>query len=83
MSELDNAITRLQADVAKLTVANKAAVDRLNAIPGQIDAAVQQALANGATTAQLQSLSDLSDSIEADTAALTAAENPPADPAAA
>lgn len=77
----DAAITKLQADVAALTTAEQAAAALLQGLKQQLDAALAAAQNAGATPAQLQALSDLSASIEAQTAGLAqavAANTPPA-----
>ena len=57
MSALDDAITALTAAV-------QAAVTEMASIPGQITAAVNAAIAAGATPAQLQALSQLSSDLQ-------------------
>jgi hypothetical protein len=54
----------------------------INSVPGLIQTSVQQALANGATAAELQPVSDLADTLTAKAGALQAAvvANTPAAP---
>jgi hypothetical protein len=63
----------------------EAATALILGIQGRIDDAVQKAIANGATDAELQPLKDLSSALASDTAALTAAitANTPVTPAQA
>ena len=73
MSALDDAITKLQADVTAEATVEQSAITLLNGIPGLITTAVNNALAAGATPAQLASLTALSASIEANTTGLSTA----------
>jgi hypothetical protein len=63
----------LVTDVTNAKGAMESATVLLNGFQARLDAAVAQALANGASEAELQPLTDLSTSFEADTAALAAA----------
>ncbi len=60
-------------DVTKATTVVKSATVLINGIQARIDAAVEAAITNGATAAELQPVSDLSDALEAETNALAAA----------
>lgn len=73
MAALDDAIVDLQAKVAAETSANASAVVLINGISARIDAAIAAATAAGATTAQLQSLADLSGTLNSETGTLAAA----------
>lgn len=73
MSVLDDEIAQLQQDVTEDTNAVNAAVTLINGIGDQIKAAVDAALAQGATPAQLQALTDLHTSLSAETQSLAAA----------
>lgn len=65
MSALDDAIAKLQTDDTALTSVVQAAVTEIQSIPGQITAAVNAALAQGATPQQLAGLTQLSADLEA------------------
>jgi len=73
MSALDDKITQLQADVTAETTVEQSAIALIQGIPKLITDAVTAALAQGATSAQLQSLTDLATTIEANSASLGAA----------
>lgn len=73
MSQVDDAITALQASVANLTTVDQSAITLIQGIGAQIQAAVDAALAQGATPAQLQSLTDLKSAIDAQDDALASA----------
>ena len=74
MSALDDKLKSLtDAETAEAVVVAKA-IALLQGIPAQIQAAVDAALAAGATAAQLASLDSLKTAIDSDTAGLTAAE---------
>jgi hypothetical protein len=73
MAQIDDEVTALTADVAAEATVEASAVTLLNGINARIDAAVQAALAAGATTAQLQAIADASAAIKAQTADLSAA----------
>ena len=66
---LDNVIS----DITKATTVQDSAIAFINGVPGLIDAAVAAAIANGATEAELQPVSDLSDQLQAKSDALEAA----------
>lgn len=78
MSELDVKIAQLKTDVAALASAEQQAVAVLKSVPSLIAAAVATALAAGATTDQLQSLTDVATAVESATADLTANAPAPA-----
>lgn len=59
MSQMDDAIAQLTADVAAERTVVDSAVTALTGIPALIQKAVDDALAAGATPAELQSLTDL------------------------
>lgn len=59
MSQMDDEITQLTADVAAERTVVDSAVKALTGIPALVQKAVDDALAAGATPAQLQSLTDL------------------------
>lgn len=84
MSALDDKITALQAEVAKNTTVEKSALALIQGFSGRLDAAVQMALAAGATDAELKSITDLSTSLKANDDELAAAvtQNTPAAPPA-
>lgn len=73
MAELDLDITKLQTDFVALKGAVDGAVVTLNGVAGKIAAAVAAAQAAGATPAQLQALIDLDTEVQAEAAALSAA----------
>lgn len=73
MSNLDDKITALQADVANMASVEASAVTLINGIQGQIQAAVAAALAAGATTDQLAELDALNTALVAQSGALGAA----------
>lgn len=78
---LQDAITALQAEVAAENSVIDSAVLLINGFAGQLAAAIAAATAAGATTAQLQSLTDLGTSItskQSELAAAVAANTPPA-----
>ncbi len=83
MAALDDKIAALTADVANETTVTTSAVKLVQGIPALISAAVAQALAAGATPAQLASLDALGQSINANAASLAAAvtANTPPTPA--
>ena len=66
-------LDQLTAQVAETTGVEASAIELINGIQSRIAAAVQAAIANGATTEQLQPISDLSTAMEAQTQALAAA----------
>lgn len=59
MSQLDDQIASLKAEVANNTNVEKGAVALLTGIPAMIATAVQKALAAGATPEQLQAITDV------------------------
>lgn len=73
MSKLDDSITALQAQVANDTAVESSAITLINGIAARVQAAVDAALAAGATPAQLQSLTDLGTALSTSSAALAAA----------
>lgn len=73
MSKLDDSITALQDQVAKDTAVESSAITLINGIAARVQAAVDAALAAGATPAQLQSLTDLGTALSTSSAALAAA----------
>lgn len=70
MSKLDDSITALTATVTAEDTEIDAAIALINGIPALIQAAVQTALDQGATPAQLQALTDLQTTITAKSADL-------------
>lgn len=82
MAALDAAITKLQADVAAEKTVEDSAVTLLQGLSAQLAAALAAAANAGATPAQLQALTDLSTTLEANTTTLSAAvtANTPAAP---
>lgn len=83
MSALDDKIAALQAEVARNTTVEKSALVLIQGFGAQLTAAVNAALAAGATPAELQSLTDLATTITANDDELSAAvaANTPATPA--
>ncbi len=73
MAQIDDEITQLQADVTAAKGAQDSAIALINGIAGKIAAAVQAAQAAGATTAQLQALTDLHTAVTAETTSLATA----------
>jgi len=76
-------LDQLTAQVTETTGVEQSAIELINGIQSRIDAAVQAAIANGATVEQLQPISDLSTAMEAQTQALAAAiqaNQPPPQP---
>jgi len=73
MAAIDDNITKLQADVSAENTVIDSAVALINGFASQLAAAVSAAQSAGATPAQLQSLTDLSTSIESKTQALATA----------
>lgn len=82
MSQVGDAITKLQGDVAALTTADTAAVTLLNGLSTQLAKVIAELAANGVTPDQMQALTDLSAAIETNTTNLAAAvtANTPAAP---
>lgn len=73
MSQMDDDITALQASVAAENTVIDSAVTLIEGFSAQIQAAVDAALAAGATDAQLQSMTDLKTAVDTKAAALAAA----------
>lgn len=84
MSQMDDNIAALQASVANLVTVDESAIMLIRGIGAQIQTAVDAALAQGATQAQLQALVDLKATIDAKDTDLAAAvaENTPTPPPA-
>lgn len=72
-TDVQTALTTLQADVTNETTVVASVEKTLNGIPALISDAVSKALAKGATPEQLQAFADLSAAIEANTTGLTSA----------
>jgi hypothetical protein len=72
-TDVNAAIAELQADVTQETTVNQSAITLIQGFAAQLAAAVAAAAAAGATPAQLQALSDLGTSINANATALAAA----------
>lgn len=70
---LDTQIAQLTAQVANDTTVEGSAITLLNSIPTLIQNAINTALANGATPAELSELSGLSSTLTANAANLAAA----------
>lgn len=70
---LDAAIAALAASVDKLTTVEESAVALINGIAARIQAAVDTAIANGATPAEVQPVLDAVAKINADADTLAAA----------
>lgn len=84
MSVLDDKIAALQTEVANNTTVEKSALALIQGFKAQLDAAVQAALAAGASATQLQGLTDLQTALAAndsELAAAVAANTPPVPPA--
>jgi hypothetical protein len=84
MSALDDAITDLTAKVTALTSVDEAAVTLIDGIAAEIQAAVDKAVAAGASAEQLAALNDLSAKMDSDTTSLgraVAANTPQPTPA--
>jgi len=67
------ALGNIESDVNKATTVVKSATILVNGIAARIDAAVAAAIQNGATAAELEPLSALSDAMETEVDALAAA----------
>lgn len=84
-TKVQDALTKLQADVAAEKTVEQSAITLIQGIPAQIQTAVQAAIDAGADPATLQGFADLSSGIEANTADLAAAvttgTGTPTDPA--
>lgn len=75
MAQLDDALTDLKAVVTENTTIKDLVIALINGIPALIDAAVQKALAAGATPEQLQAIKDVATGIRNnDTAIATAVQ---------
>lgn len=83
MAQLDIDITALQAEVVNDTTVMGSAETLINGIAGQISAAVQAALAQGATPQQLAAVEAVTATLTANDGALAAAvaANTPGAPA--
>jgi hypothetical protein len=66
-------IAQLEAQVTAGTTVEDSATTFINGVPGLISTAVAAAVANGATAAQLQPLTDLGAALQAKSNALSAA----------
>lgn len=73
MSALDDAIADLTTKIAALTAVDESAAVLIGGIGGQITAAVDKALAAGATPEQLAAMTDLSAKLESETTSMAAA----------
>jgi hypothetical protein len=73
MAALDDQIAALTADVTAETTVNASAVTLINGIPALIQAAVNNALAAGATPAELTALTSLATQINQSSGSLAAA----------
>jgi len=73
MAVIDDSITALQADVTAQTTVLTSVQTFTAGIPAMIQTAVNSALAQGATPAQLQALTDLKTGLETNTAGFAAA----------
>lgn len=83
MSQMDDNIVALQASVANLVTVDQSAIALIQGFGAQVQAAVDAALAAGATPAQLQAMTDLKTAIDDQDTALAAAvaANTPTPPA--
>jgi hypothetical protein len=73
MPALDDKIVQLQTDVSEISTVVDSAIALIGGIAEQVRRAVEEALAAGATEAQLQAMTDLGASLDAKGAALAAA----------
>lgn len=73
MSVLDDELTQLAAQVEATKGVEASAVAAFSAIPAKIQAAIDAALAAGATPAELQQITDLQSGLKASADALAAA----------
>jgi hypothetical protein len=73
MSQMDDNITALQGSVANLTTVDQSAIALIQGFSAQIQAAVDAALAAGATPTQLQAMVDLKTAVDTQDDALAAA----------
>lgn len=73
MSATDDIIAKLQSDIAALATENTVVIGLLNNLSAQLTAALAAASAAGATPGQLDLLTQLSQTIETQTASLNTA----------
>ena len=73
MSQLDDELAALKAEVARDVEVMGSAVTLIGGIGGMIQKAVDAALAAGATTEQLQAITDVQTSLKNESDALAAA----------
>lgn len=73
MSLLDDKLAALQLEVANNTSVEKSALALIQGFGAQLQAAVEAALAQGATPAQLQSITDFQSTLAANDSELAAA----------
>lgn len=66
-------IAALTAEVTAATTVEDSAIAFINGVPGLIATAVQESIANGATTEQLQPLTDLGTALQVKSDALAEA----------
>jgi hypothetical protein len=74
---LDIAIDELLTEVTEEETVIDSAIAYIQGVPGLIQAAVDAAIAQGATPAQLQKITELKDKLDAKGRALEAALQPP------
>lgn len=72
MAALDDRLATLTAEVAAETTVDQSAITLINGVPGLVSAAVAEALAAGATPAQLASFDALNVALASQTTALAA-----------
>jgi hypothetical protein len=82
VTQLDDSIAVLQQDIANETAIDQKVLKLINGISQQVQTAVQNALAAGATPDELKALSDLHTTLQSEAAALVQAvaaqdPNPP------
>ncbi len=73
MSQLEDEVQQLQQDVAAENTVIDSAVVLINGFAGKLQAAIDAAIAAGATPQQLQNLTDLHNTVTAKSAELAAA----------
>lgn len=73
MASATDQIAALTAEVTAATTVEDSAITFIDGVPGLITSAVNAALANGATSEQLQPLTDLGAALQAKSDALAAA----------
>jgi archaellum component FlaC len=73
MTQLDDNITALQSAVANETAVDQSAITLISGIAQQVQNAVQQALAAGATPDEIQALTDLGTALTTQSSALAQA----------